>query len=109
MWQEGCKIYFACFIKETGKECLSGGWAELKDINNNNNSNQVQSTRSASVLASDKVFAEMGQKLKERPEMAAKVGAVFQWVITKDGKQANSWGMIWGQSINLLAFSYFEI
>ena len=32
MWRhpsKACRILFSCVVKETGKECISGGWVEI--------------------------------------------------------------------------------
>ena len=86
MWKDGNKILFSCEVAESGKNCLSGGWVEL----NTSNSNQ-QSSNAAAALKSNAVFQEMAERLKQQPEVVSKIGAIFQWNITKDGKAASTW------------------
>ena len=42
-------------------------------------------------LKSDAVFEGMIAQLKSRKDIAKKIGAVFGWVITKEGKEVAEW------------------
>lgn len=86
MWKDNDTILFTCVVKETGKECLSGGWVKM-------NSSQASSNlTSSSSLKSEAVFEEMKKRMESHKDIVAKVGAVFQWNITKNGKLAGQWG-----------------
>lgn len=37
------------------------------------------------------MFEEMKKRLQAQPELAQQVNAIFQWVITKNGKEAAKW------------------
>jgi (3R)-3-hydroxyacyl-CoA dehydrogenase / 3a,7a,12a-trihydroxy-5b-cholest-24-enoyl-CoA hydratase / enoyl-CoA hydratase 2 len=86
MWKDGNKVLFTAEVKETGKECLSGGWVEL-----NGQSGSSGNSGNGGSLQSDKVFDEIANRLKSQPELVSKVGAIFQWNITQNGKTANVW------------------
>ena len=90
MWQNGSEILFTCKVQETGQECLSGGWVELRA---GAGDERAQNSAGNSNLKSAAVFAELARRLEAQPEMSAKVGAVFKWVITDEqGKPADEWG-----------------
>lgn len=42
-------------------------------------------------LNSAVVFGEMKKRLQSQPELAQQVNAIFQWVITKNGKEVAKW------------------
>lgn len=89
MWKEGDHVIFECTVEETGKSCLTGGWAKLgsKTGLNSDNNNVI-----VAALKSDAVFDEMAAKLQ--PDMAANVGAIFRWIIINQTKQpCGQWGM----------------
>ena len=84
MWQEGDLIHFECIVEETGKPCLTGGWARLaKDQQGLAGLSSAQATEEAAQkLKSDAVFKGMQAQLG--PDLVKKVNAVFRWVITSD-------------------------
>ncbi|XP_063611565.1 peroxisomal multifunctional enzyme type 2-like [Penaeus indicus] len=88
MWKEGARVFFTCSVKETGKDCLTGGYV---DIAENGAPTESASTLSKPELASAAVFHEMSQRLAGEPDMAKKVNAVFLWNISLDKKPAGQW------------------
>ena len=92
MWREGNRIHLVAKVVETGKAVLTGAYVDLKDVVLSGESAAAPVAPVASTgLQSELVFAEMGRRLEAKPDMAAKVGAVYQWNITLKGKPAASW------------------
>lgn len=88
MWKEGARVFFTCSVKETGKDCLTGGYV---DIVESGASAESASAPSKPELASAAVFHEMSQRLAGDPDMAKKVKAVFLWNINLDKKPVGQW------------------
>ena len=88
MWKEGKKVLFECTVEETGKACLTGGWAEVESMDfQPKTAKSIQEIN----LKSKPVFAELSNRLRDRPEIVSKVGAIFRWIITKDKKPVAQW------------------
>jgi len=90
MWQEGNRIHVETRVVETGKTVLSGAYVDLKSVTVSAQSSPSAPPTSTGLL-SEKVFAEMKNRLDAKPEVGAKIGAVYQWNITLDKKPAASW------------------
>ena len=93
MWLEENerRVYFDCKVVETGSQVISGAYVELHSIKSNKASNQSTSTTSTSSpntsgsdMAADKIFNEMSIKLKENPDLAKSINAVYAFQITKN-------------------------
>lgn len=92
MWQEGNRIHVETKVLETGKTVLSGAYVDLKSVAVSTQASPSAPSTSTGLL-SEKVFAEMKNRLDAKPEVGAKIGAVYQWNITVDKKPAASWSM----------------
>ena len=82
-------VLFNCVVSETGKECISGGWARI--VNSNNNAVNKGVNNAAGGLKTDAVFEEMRSRIAQEPELAAKAAATLQWNVTQNGKDVVSW------------------
>ncbi len=73
-------------VVETGNVCLSGGYIDL-----NNSSGPAASSVGGpdNNLGSTALFKILGSQINA--DTVKKVGAIFQWNITKDGKIAAKW------------------
>ena len=89
MWQEGNRIHLETKVVETGKAVLTGAYIDLKSVASA--PAQAQAATSTGLL-SEKVFAEMKRRLDAKPEVGAKINAVYQWNILSNKKPAASWG-----------------
>ena len=91
MWQEGNRIHLETKVAETGKAVLTGAYIDLKSVA----SAPVQAPAAPSTgLLSESVFAEMKRRLDVKPEVGAKINAVYQWNILSNKKPAASWGKV---------------
>ena len=91
MWQEGNRIHLETKVAETGKAVLTGAYIDLKSVA----SAPVQAPAAPSTgLLSETVFAEMKRRLDAKPEVGAKINAVYQWNILSNKKPAASWGKV---------------
>jgi 3-hydroxyacyl-CoA dehydrogenase/3a,7a,12a-trihydroxy-5b-cholest-24-enoyl-CoA hydratase len=97
MWQEGNRIHLETKVAETGKAVLTGAYIDLKSVA----SAPAPAPAVASTgLLSETVFAEMKRRLDAKPEVGAKINAVYQWNILSNKKPAASWGKF--QLVNIL-------
>ncbi len=71
---------------ETGDVCLSGGYI---DLNNSSGPAAGSVGGPTDSLRSTAVFKMLGSQINA--DTVKKVGAIFQWNITKDGKVAAKW------------------
>lgn len=84
MWKEGSRVHFECKVVETGDKCLSGGYIDL-----NINDKVPASSGPSNELKSTAVFKMLGSQVNA--DVVKKVGAIFQWNITKSGKVVAKW------------------
>ncbi|MEZ4406171.1 MAG: SDR family NAD(P)-dependent oxidoreductase [Polyangiales bacterium] len=86
MWKEGGKILLRCKVKERDKVVISNAAVELYDAVPEKKAKAKSAgggaaSVSAEPIAAD-VFAGIGSFLKKNPDLAAKVGKVFQFRLT---------------------------
>ncbi len=75
---------------ETGDTCLSGGYIDLNGSSSASTGVSAGSGESPPTnLGSTAVFQAMGAQLSA--DVVKKVGAIFQWNITKGGKIVAKW------------------
>jgi len=91
MWREGNRIHLVTKVVETGKAVLSGAYIDLKSVAVAETPAPAAPAPSSTGLQSEAIFAAMASRLEAQPDIAAKVGAVFQWNITDNGKPVASW------------------
>jgi len=91
MWQEGNRVHFQTKVKETGQVAISGGYVLLAKAASSGSDTSASPKKSSGELKSAEVFAQLGERLRSRPELAKQVNAVFLWVITKGGKEETKW------------------
>lgn len=102
------RVYFDCKVVETGSQVISGAYVELHSIKSTKGSNQTTSvstpatSASGSEMAADKIFNEMSIKLKDNPELAKSINAVYAFQITKNNstkifckKNIFDWTFFW--------------
>lgn len=93
MWKEGSRIYFNTVVVETGKTCLSDSYVDLKTHTSSDdsatNANNLKPKSAGLALQSDALFQEMSKKVNN--SMVKQISAVYQFNITKDGKNAKTW------------------
>jgi len=90
MWHEGNRIHVEAKVLETGKTVLSGAYVDLKSVAVSTQASPSAAPASTGLL-SEKVFADMKARLDAKPEVGAKIGAVYQWNITSEKKPVASW------------------
>ena len=82
------RVYFEAKVVETQTVVISGAYVDLHDIREQGTSTSavasttVESTQTEN-FASDKIFNELTQKLKENPDIAKQVKAVYLFRISK--------------------------
>lgn len=89
MWREGNRIHLETKVAETGKAVLTGAYVDLKSVTSAPAS--VPTTAVSTGLMSEAVFAEMKRRLDAKPEVGAKINAVYQWHILSNKKPVASW------------------
>ena len=93
MWREGNRIHLETKVVETGKSVLTGAYVDLKSVASGPSA-APSTTASTSGLMSETVFAEMKRRLDAKPDVGAKINAVYQWIILSNKKPAGSWGTL---------------
>lgn len=92
MWREGNRIHLETKVAETGKAVLTGAYIDLKSVSSAPAPAPSGGDSGSTGLQSEVVFAEMKRRLDAKPEVGAKINAVYQWVILSNKKPAGSWG-----------------
>lgn len=90
MWldKDERRVYFECKVVENGTQVISGAYVELHSIKSgadqtsSGSTNQQQQQQQD--MAADKIFQEISLKLKEKPDLAKSINAVYAFQITKD-------------------------
>lgn len=90
MWREGNRIHLETKVAETGKTVLTGAYVDLKSVASA--PAPVAPPAASTGLMSEAVFAEIKRRLDAKPEVGAKINAVYQWNILSNKKPAASWG-----------------
>ncbi|KAK6643635.1 hypothetical protein RUM43_005145 [Polyplax serrata] len=91
MWREGNRIHFQTKVVESENVVLSGGYVDLHSIHSPSTMNVNKNNVAAGALKTDGVFEQIGQMIKDNPDEAKKVNAVFAYKITNDGKIVSEW------------------
>ncbi|XP_067952015.1 peroxisomal multifunctional enzyme type 2-like [Watersipora subatra] len=84
MWQDDNRVFFESLVVENGNKVITGGYVDLHSV-----SPQQAPANTSSILKSSSMFSEMSKRLT--PAVIKKVGAVFQFNITQEGKVAETW------------------
>ena len=91
MWRQGNRIHITTKVVETGKVVLSGAYVDLKSVAVTEEAPPAPPAPASTGLQSEQVFAQMKKRLDAKPEVGAKIGAVYQWNINVNKKPAASW------------------
>lgn len=89
MWREQNRIHVQCKNLDTGEFILLGGYVDLNDVVSLEPSDLNKNNSAA--LKSDAVFSKLREYSEKTPGLSAKVNALFQWNILKNGKMAAQW------------------
>ncbi|XP_076465925.1 peroxisomal multifunctional enzyme type 2-like isoform X2 [Babylonia areolata] len=87
MWKDGSRVFFRTKVVENGNVCITGAYVDLRE----DTSPAESQSSGGGQLQSTAVFQQMAAEVKKRPDLPAKVNAVFLWNITKDGNSASKW------------------
>lgn len=85
-------------VVETGDICLSGGYIDLNNGTSGGSTGGPGNSMGGG-LGSTAMFQMLGSQVNA--DVVKKVGAIFQWKITKDGKVAATWSKQWLQLLTL--------
>jgi 3-hydroxyacyl-CoA dehydrogenase/3a,7a,12a-trihydroxy-5b-cholest-24-enoyl-CoA hydratase len=86
MWQRGNRVHFQTRVVERNVIALSNPYVDLVNLSPAACPAPVPS---GPVLKSVEIFEDMKKQLT--PELVSKIGVVYQWNITKGGKQVAQW------------------
>ncbi|XP_039100881.1 peroxisomal multifunctional enzyme type 2 [Hyaena hyaena] len=88
MWKEGNRIHFQTKVHETGDIVISQAYVDLVPASDISAKKPSEGEKLQSTL----VFEEIGRRLGDiGRDVAKKVGAIFEWHITKGGDVAAKW------------------
>ncbi|KAK7067870.1 hypothetical protein SK128_015783 [Halocaridina rubra] len=87
MWKEGSRVFYTCRVKETGKDCLTGGYVDIVE----DGTTSTMATSPSAKLGSAAVFQEMGKRISQDPDVVKKVNAVFLYKIMVNKALAGQW------------------
>ncbi|XP_028050598.1 peroxisomal multifunctional enzyme type 2 isoform X2 [Monomorium pharaonis] len=89
MWRNGNRIHFQTSVIETGTPVITGAYIDLLEVKMG-----IARTNSCSGktdIQSDAIFVTIAEKVKQNPDEAKKVNAIFLYNITVNGKQTSEW------------------
>lgn len=89
MWRNGNRIHFQTSVLETGKPVVTGAYIDLLDIKMA--VPRANPCSGKTNLESDAIFATMSEQVKQNPDQAKTINAIFLYNITVDGKQMSEW------------------
>ncbi|XP_011685973.1 PREDICTED: peroxisomal multifunctional enzyme type 2 [Wasmannia auropunctata] len=89
MWRNGNRIHFQTTVHETGVPVITGAYIDLLEVKTG--MPRANPCSGKTNLESDAIFAAIGDHVKQNPDQAKKVNAVFLYNILVDGKQMSEW------------------
>ncbi|XP_011881412.1 PREDICTED: peroxisomal multifunctional enzyme type 2-like [Vollenhovia emeryi] len=89
MWRSGNRIHFQTSVHETGKPVVTGAYIDLLEVKMG--VPRANPCSGKTELSSDAIFAAINDAVKENPDKAKSVNAVFLYNITDGGKLASEW------------------
>ncbi|KJE91296.1 hydroxysteroid dehydrogenase 4 [Capsaspora owczarzaki ATCC 30864] len=97
MWREGNRVLFQCKAVERNELVLSNSYIELcpNAFAHRGAANacprSLSAAPTASGLLSEVLMNELARRIPENPDVVKKVNSIFQFNITKDGKEVAQW------------------
>lgn len=93
MWLEKDerRVYFDCKVVENGTQVISGAYVDLHGIKSAGETTSAPKSTPSEAgsgpgMVADKIFEEISLKLKEKPDLAKSINAVYAFQITKEDK-----------------------